>query len=196
MYYTLYFFLEGNKPAEDKEVNIHRYYAKSKEDRTYEKRVMWLGNGGLQSKNAVVEYIGQFPGLAPNGNTKKSDSEYLRTPNYVMQEAEELPKQNKPKMVFEDLKQKYNEVTRPTGLQQLRDKKHYEKNKNKPAQFRETNVADNIQMLDNLVTRDHPYIRSVIRTNNQTPGVILYSNEQIDDLKNLCCSGKTILGVD
>ena len=39
-------------------------------------------------------------------------------------------------------------------------------------------------------------VRAVIRTNNKSPGVILYQDEQIEDLKSLCCSGKTVLGVD
>ena len=46
--------------------------------------------GGLQSKYADVKYIGKFPGLAPYGNAKDMDSEYLRTPNCVMDEAGEL----------------------------------------------------------------------------------------------------------
>ena len=61
---------------------------------------------------------------------------------------------------------------------------------------RETNVADNIQHLDNLVTQNHSYVRAVIRTNNKTQGVILYSDEQIEDFKNLCSTGKSVLGVD
>ena len=106
--------------------------------------VTCLGEGGLQSKFAVVEKIGRFPGLVPHGNSKQSNSEYLRMPDFVMEEAGELLKPNKPKMVLENLKKKYDEVTRPTGLQQLRDKKKYEKNKMKPAQYSSTNEADNV----------------------------------------------------
>ena len=63
-----------------------------------------------------MEYIGRFPGLAPHRNSKQTDSEYLRTPDFVMEEAGELLEQNKPKMVFGNLKKKYDEVTRLTGL--------------------------------------------------------------------------------
>ena len=184
------------QPPPEKVVVIHRYYAKSSKDRKYEKRVTWFGKGGLQSKYAVAEYIGQFPGLGPHGNSRDPASEYLRTPSFVIEEASELLKQNKPKMVYEELKQKYDEVTRPANVQQLRDKKKYEKGKEKPVHFRETNVADNIQHLDNLVTQNHSYVRAVIRTNNKTPGVILYSDEQIEDIKNLCSTGKSVLSVD
>ena len=63
-----------------------------------------MEDGGLQStcKFAVVEYIGKFPGLAPQGNSKQADSEYLRTREFVMEEANELLKQDKPKIVHEN----------------------------------------------------------------------------------------------
>ena len=99
-------------------------------------------------------------------------------------------------MVYEELKPKYDEVTRPANLQQLQDKKKYEKGKEKLVNVRETNVANNIQHLDNLVTQNHSYVRAVIRTNNKTPGVILYSDEQIEDFKNLYTTCKSVLGMD
>lgn len=132
----------------------------------------------MQSNLALVEYLGTFPGLAPHGNSKQANSEYLRTPDFVMQEAQELLKSEKPKIVFEQLKKKYDEITRPTGLQQIRDKKKYEIRKGKPLHHK-NNVADNIQTLETQVSHNHPYIRSVIRTNSKTPCIILYSDEQI-----------------
>ena len=45
----------------------------------------------------------------------------LRTPDHVMDEAGDLLRQKKPKMVYEELKEKYDEVERPASLQQLRD---------------------------------------------------------------------------
>ena len=83
------------QPDPSKVVNIRRYYAKSKKDTSYQKRVTWLGDGGLQSNYAIIEYIGQFPGLAPHGNSKNSESEYLRTPDHVMDEAGDLLCQKK-----------------------------------------------------------------------------------------------------
>ena len=128
--------------------------------------------------------------------TQNRQTEYLRTPHFVMEEANELLKQDKPKIVYENLKNKYDELTRPTGLQQLRDKKKYEKNKLKSVQYNRSNVAINVQILENLVTHNHLYVRSVIRTNNKSPGIILYTDDQIRDLKILCCTGRAILGVD
>ena len=40
-----------------------------------------------------------------------------------MEEAKQMLIHDKPKAVYEKMKMKYDELTRPTGLQQLRDKK-------------------------------------------------------------------------
>lgn len=70
------------------------------------------------------------------GNSRNPKSEYLRTPNFVMQEANEVMKLNKPKMVFEDLKRKYNEVTHPSSIQQLWDKRNMKKLRINPLIFK------------------------------------------------------------
>jgi hypothetical protein len=47
-----------------------------------------------------------------------------------------------------------------------------------------------------MVTDNHEFVRSIIRTSNRTPTIICYTDEQIMDLKNICASGQAILGVD
>ena len=91
----------------------------------------WLGEGGLTSSFALIEYLESYPGLLPHGNSKDQKSEYLWTPNFVKVEAEQMLIHDKPKAVYEKMKMKFDELTRPIGLQQLRDKKHelHEKNK-------------------------------------------------------------------
>ena len=65
-----------------------------------------MGEDDLQCKFAIVEYKckGKFPGLAPYGNLTQVDSEYLRTPQLIMEEANEHLEQDKPKIVHENLK--------------------------------------------------------------------------------------------
>ena len=58
------------------------------------------------------------------------------------------------------------------------------------------NIADHMIDIKNRVSRNNPFIRSVIRQNGKAPCVILYYDEQIHDLKLLCCTGQTVLGVD
>ena len=183
------------QPDQQKVVVVHRYYTNFKTDKSYKKRVTWLGEGGLTSSFALIEYLGSHPGLLPHGNSKDQKSEYLRTPNFVMEEAEQMLIHDKPKAVYERMKMKYDELTRPTGLQKLRDKKKNYTKKQNP-DFHSNNIADNFQEIENLVMNNDAYIRSVIRTNGKTPCIILYSDEQIADLKTFCCSGLTVLGVD
>ena len=52
------------------------------------------------------------------------------------------------------------------------------------------NVADQIQALENLVSKDHKFVRTIIRDKNKMPTIILYNDEQILDIKNLCCTGQ------
>ena len=59
------------QPDKNQIVVIHRYYATLKASEKYNKRVTWLGEGGLESTLALVEYIGQFPGLASHGLSQK-----------------------------------------------------------------------------------------------------------------------------
>ena len=59
-----------------------------------------------------------------------------------------------------------------------------------------TNIADQICHLDNLVTDSDDFVRATIRTAGKTPTTILYIDQQIDDIKTMCCTGQTVLGVD
>ena len=39
-------------------------------------------------------------------------------------------------------------------------------------------------------------MKSIIRDQGKAPCLILYTDEQMADIRNLCCSGQTVLGVD
>ena len=193
-----YQYVPLNPPPLDSEiVELHRYYTKLKKNQTYEKRVSWLGLGG-DKEIAVVEYVGKFPGVAPHGNAKHK-TEYVRTPDNVMSEMADMLKSNKPKQVYDKLTNKHDELSGPTDPRQVRDmKRRMVTNERKQAGLtgNRQNIADNIIEIENKVSRNDPFIRSVIRQNGKAPCVILYNDEQIQDLKQLCCNGKTVLGVD
>ena len=59
-----------------------------------------------------------------------------------------------------------------------------------------SNFADHIKEIEKQVTANHSFIRSVVRQNGRAPAIILYSDEQLNGLKNLCCTGHTVLGID
>ena len=104
---------------------VHRYYTTLKLDQNYRRRVTYLGKGGIESDLSMVEYIGNFPGLASHGNSKKVSSEYLRTPAHVMEEMAHLLGTKKPSEVYQTLTDKFDDLSRPTSIAQVRDKKKY-----------------------------------------------------------------------
>lgn len=180
------------QPSQSDILQIHRYYTMLKADKSYKKRISWLGLEGV-SDIAIVEYLGSFPGLVPHGNSKHKN-EYVRTPAVVMDEMSQLLKCKKPGVVYNELTVKYDELSGPTGRKQVYDKKRYD-NKKQNHQNRQ-NVADNVAALENMLTDEDSIVRSIIRDKGKAPCTILYNDEQITDLKKLCCSGLSILGID
>ena len=146
----------------------------------------------------MVEYIGAYPGLGPHGNSKHKD-EYMRTPDNVMDEMREMIKSKKPKQVYDTLTNKYDELSGPSNLQQVQDMKRKEALKERIKSgltSNRQNIADHLIEIENRVSRNDPFIRSVVRQNGKAPCIILYNAEQTQDLKLLCCTGQTVLGVD
>jgi len=39
-------------------------------------------------------------------------------------------------------------------------------------------------------------VKSIVKDNGKAPCVILYTEQQLEDLKNLCCTGQSILEID
>ncbi len=50
---------------------------------------------------ALVEYVGQFPGAAPHGNSKQPEKPYIRTPAAVLEEIGKAVEHGKPKTVYD-----------------------------------------------------------------------------------------------
>ncbi|CAG2204650.1 CHID1 [Mytilus edulis] len=57
-------------------------------------------------------------------------------------------------------------------------------------------MADNIQTIENMMQKGHSLIKHVAHSPGKTPCVILYTEEMMKDVVNLCCSGQTLLGFD
>ncbi|KAL3848118.1 hypothetical protein ACJMK2_018996 [Sinanodonta woodiana] len=93
---------------------------------------------------------------------------------------------DKPQMIYAKLKKKYDKVTRPTGMQQIRDKKKYENLKGRTTGHRKT-VAEHIQQLNTMVTRSYSFVRALIRTNGKMPCILLYDDEKLIDV-NICAA--------
>ena len=74
--------------------------------------------------------------------------------------------------------------------------KYEEKKKERVARANRLNVADEI--LDVLgMVNDHPFVQTIIHYKDQVPGIILYTNEQILDLKHFVKYAKNQqIGID
>lgn len=57
------------QPSDSQIVEIKRYYATSKKDKMYKRRITSQTNKNF----SIVEYLGKFPGLSSHGNSKNHD---------------------------------------------------------------------------------------------------------------------------
>ena len=58
------------------------------------------------------------------------------------------------------------------------------------------NVADHVIGLDNLVADGHHFVKSVVRNSGKPPCIILYTDEQLHDIRTLCTTRRTVWGID
>ena len=76
------------QPAIEEVIELIGNYQSPKKDDSYKRRVPWLGLGA-KANLVLIEYSGEFPGLAPHGNAKEG-TEFIRTPANVMKEMTEM----------------------------------------------------------------------------------------------------------
>ena len=191
------------QPTSENLIIIHRYYATLEEDENYKKRVSSLADGGVKglSDVSIVEYVGSYPGLGQHGNQRKTGNKYVRTPGDVIDTMSDLLKQNlKPQQVYNQLLQKNDEMRAPNKPRQVHDKKRRDEKKEEKEKngvtYHRNNIADHIAQLQSRVASNDPFVRFVGHSSGKTPSIILFSDEQIRDVKNLCCNGQTVLGFD
>ena len=84
----------------------------------------------------------------------------------------------------------------PRNPQQIRSKKYHDKKKI-PGNTTSNNFADQMQQVIQM-TEICDTIQQVIynKLKGCIPAVIMYTEDQITDIKRFCCSGQTVLGVD
>ena len=81
----------------------------------------------------------------------------------------------------------------PKNLKQIYNKKYYDKTLKKTGYT--SNFADQIQQITNMI-HEHPMIQQVRHSKGTTSSIILYTTEQIQNIKTFCCTGKTVRGFD
>lgn len=177
------------QPSADSVYELSRSYVSLKIDANYKRRVTWLGQNAKDSV-AVVEYLGNFPGLAPHRNSK-SGKEYIRTPAHVMTEMSDMLRKDNPLNVYN----KHEVMRGPSNRKQVHDKKQCEIDLGRSVS--RGNIADHINEIDKMLAEgEDTIVRSIIRDKGKAPCLILYTDIQMDDTKHMCCSGQSIIGVD
>ena len=86
----------------------------------------------------------------------------------------------------------------PRDLKQVQNTKFSEKNAySKPSKTKsKRNLADEIQDILNKL-HEHPYVQEIDSRKGKLPGIILYTEQQMNELKKLCKSGRpNVIGID
>lgn len=179
-------------------LTVFRHYATLKSDKTYKKRVTWLENSIDQV--ALVEYTGTFPGRLAHGNAKHTDDSYCRTPSETMSViAKEAKTRKNPKEIYHSLLNQGDILAEPRNTKQIHNKKYNDMRaqRSNGQSDNRANVADEVLAVMNMA-QTNPFVRYVIMGKHRVPSVILYTNEQISLMKNLCFDKQlgSVLSID
>ena len=169
-------------------IALNKYYCKHKSDNSYQRRIVWLTDIPL----ALVEYKGIFPGHIPHGNAKNKQV-YIRSSEELIQNILKKCEFVPGKQLYDDLQNADNSTDLPRNPQQIYNMKYHHKNR-KETPYR-SNFADEVLEVINI-SRDSNFIKKIVHLKDQSISVVLFTNDQINDVRRFCCSGASVLGVD
>ncbi|CAG2244601.1 unnamed protein product [Mytilus edulis] len=179
---------------------LKRAYTKLQRLPEYQRRISWVvtspespasGNGV-----AFVEYIGIFPTTTSlHGNNKNGHGDYIRTNAQIVDDIKGMVKTQNCREIYTDLALD-DSMEAPRDLKQIQNFKYNEKKRERPHQQKASNNADDIQTLMSM-QHGHPFIKEIVQLSGKPPSVVVYTDEQLLDLKKFCSSeSKHIIGVD
>ena len=187
------------QPTEDDIITLKRVYTSLKRDPDYKRRISWI-EGDIPSdmkrvtdNAAIVEYLGKFPATPSiHGNRTKSTGEYVRTTKEVRDNIKEKTKTSSPHEVYEELVLN-GSMCAPRDLKQVQNYA-YKRQETGP---RPQNTADELQiLLSDMATNE--FQQEVIQSRDGLTNIILYTEQQLEELKNFCSNpkGTGVIGVD
>jgi len=162
---------------------VNRYDYKLKRCVSYRKRITIVSG----SSAYLVEYLGSFPTeIASHGNSKNDGSEYVRTHPEVLQAVEKKCREtkNKPNQIFNAMQlSAHTEQQCPRNLKQVQNVSSAVTEELISEQKRGTNnLADEMLSLCSMVTQND-FVRTVTFSAEHAPCAILYTKEQMADVK-------------
>ena len=108
-----------------------------------------------------------------------------------------------PQSAYRQLKQDLEAEDQPNNVQQVKNQKYIQAWKRRgTTAAKRGNAADHIQRIEQCAAEpdSHPFSRCVTREHQRIPAVIMYIDEQLQDVRRFCCSapiGETaVLGED
>ena len=146
---------------------------------------------------------GEHPGDRPHGNSKDATTTYIGTRGEVFQAIREAVRDTDPQAAYRHRKQDLEAEDQPNNVQQVKNQKYIQAWKRRgTTAAKRGNAADHIQRIEQCEADpdSHPFAQCVIRGHQRIPAVIMYIDEQLQDVRRFCCSapiGETaVLGVD
>ncbi|GFN97800.1 hypothetical protein PoB_002430600 [Plakobranchus ocellatus] len=176
--------LNPQPQAEDVLV-LSRYYAKHKTGAGYEKRVPFL-----HSEKYPAFAVHEFKGCCP----ELKHHAYVRTKPQVI---DKIKKEVIVKKVGEIYSSNEDVLEGPSNRRQIYNIKAQSQTKSQV--IPKANFADQVSALEEL-QHTMPFEKLIVRQYKKVPSVILYTEEQISDIKRFCCppvtAESTVLGFD
>lgn len=188
------------QPDPDTIMEVHRYYTTLKGAPGYKRRITWIGSeADCLPLVACVEYTGTAPATTSpqHGNAKVNTAPYRRTNPRTMARIRETCTTAAPSKVYQELVDDDYDVR---DTQQVKNVKHKVVNPGSESSGRRQNLADAMQKIDETLLHSHPLVQATVRNKLKSPGIILYTEEQLQDFRRSCCAGalnvSTEVGVD
>jgi len=166
---------------------IRRSYSKLKRDPTYRRRVTWLDRitRNWTKPLAIVEYSGNYPQQSASHGNSVKETEYVRTkPDVVAAVDAELKSSKRPREACHDVNVN-NPEAGPRNMQQVYNRKK-SLNEKLTQQRPKCNLADDVQAVLGMV-QEQQFVRSVVVAGDKPPTVIVYTDQQVADVKRWCC---------
>ncbi|KAF0147074.1 MAG: hypothetical protein FD143_3117, partial [Ignavibacteria bacterium] len=178
--------------SQTKVIVTRRYYVHKQGD--YRKRI---SSFDTVPDLYVVEYIGTAPEPLLHDNRKRTAHPYIRTDPDVIEEIRNADKMATHRHVYAELLEK-NPLNGPRNSEQVR--KVRSKNKIQRQLTTASNLPEEVLSVLKMQS-SHPFVRRVLFLQNQQPIIILYTDEQIDQIKQFCSERspidvRTPLGID
>ena len=176
----------ATQPEPSEVRKVVRYYYKLKRCNSYTKRITMLSG----SDAYLSEYVGTFPSyIASHGNCVSEGSQYVRTHPDVRSSITEhcVNTKLKPKQILTNMTlNAEDEIACPRNLKQVQNvstavNAQLVSNKQRGT----NNLADEILTLCSQIA-DNDFVRCVSFTSEHAPCVILYTDDQLNDIERFC----------